>query len=81
MNGWIPLCVAILALVIALGALYAALRTNRKVEVIPAPCQHNWAIIETAQRFNDRHRYLCVGYVYTIQCTHCGDVDFREKKI
>lgn len=72
MIPWLTLLVSLAALVVAVIALYRATHTERKVQVIPAPCSHKWEIWHSTD-ITDRWG-RCTGYVHTLQCVHCKDL-------
>ena len=79
MIQWWTLAVALAALVVAVIALYRATHTERKIQVIPAPCTHKWEIYHSSDRMDRWGR--CVGYAHTLKCVHCGDLLARHISI
>lgn len=73
---WMALGVSFVALAVALIALYRTGHTDRRVMLIPPPCQHKWKNIHTTDRLTRWGH--SVGYIHTLQCTTCGDIEFRE---
>lgn len=70
-----------LALVFSVVAIYLAVRTERKVYIVPPAHQHKWEIINTCAISNRIHRLT--GHLYTLQCEGCGvikrkRIDLRE---
>ncbi|MNK77446.1 hypothetical protein D3C87_970450 [compost metagenome] len=76
MIPWLTLIVSLAALIVAIIALYQATHTNRKVQVIPPPCQHKWNVWQSSEQVNRWGH--CKGYVHTLCCAGCGDLAVKR---
>ncbi|WDS62296.1 hypothetical protein [Pseudomonas phage D6] len=66
------LFISLVALGVSVVALFCATRTERKVQVIPAPHSHEWETIKVAEISNIRHPLI--GHLYTLRCKGCGTI-------
>jgi hypothetical protein len=74
------LAVAIIALVVALVALYYATHTKRLYQEVPPPHQHKWKLLHSTDKMHGWKNHV-IGYIHTLQCEGCGDIKAKDVKL